>query len=263
MCDGEDGSAAPRPELSQRPVDADDPDYGTLQRLAVHALHTFVDLYVAFVTFGLYLFTFETLVLCILSVGSVTFYSRWYSYAGELRSAGTPGRSASREAAASAALPQSRAGLTRGLPLRRFTDERLSANINWTFFSFAVVFPLTFSLARSGPLAGLSSAARAHAANRACEYAQPDALPFPACARAERGVQAARACARAARADEGAARGCAAAFELSLTRPRAEQRAQYLHGTPRLELGHQRRPQRRSARASGGVCAARCGIGPA
>jgi hypothetical protein len=94
MCDGEDGSAAPRPELSQRPVDADDPDYGTLQRLAVHALHTFVDLYVAFVTFGLYLFTFETLVLCILSVGSVTFYSRWYSYAGELRSAATPGRSA-------------------------------------------------------------------------------------------------------------------------------------------------------------------------
>ena len=103
MCDGEAVSAAARPEprMSQRPVDADDPDYGTLHRLAVHALHTFVDLYVAFVTFGLYLFTFETLVLCILSVGSVTFYTHWYQFHGAWRTQrATQGRSASRTAAA-------------------------------------------------------------------------------------------------------------------------------------------------------------------
>ena len=94
------------PEMSPRPFDAEDPDSGALHRCGVHVAHTFVDLYVAFVTFALYLFTFETLLLCVLSVGSVTFFTHWYTY----------------------------------------HDERLSANINWTFFSFAVVFPLTFSL---------------------------------------------------------------------------------------------------------------------
>jgi hypothetical protein len=31
-------------------------------------------------------------------------------------------------------------------PLTCAAGERLAANINWTFFSFAVVFPLTFAL---------------------------------------------------------------------------------------------------------------------
>ena len=70
------------PRMSQRPADADDADYGALHRLGVHLVHTFVDLYVAFVTFGLYLFTFESLLLCVLSVGSVTFFTHWYSYHG-------------------------------------------------------------------------------------------------------------------------------------------------------------------------------------
>lgn len=77
-----------------------------VHRAVVQVCDTLLDYYAAFVTFALYLFTFETLLLCVLSAGSVAFYCRWYSDAG----------------------------------------ERLSANINWTFFSFAIVFPLTFSL---------------------------------------------------------------------------------------------------------------------
>ena len=125
-----DGDAAPRPlpRMSQRPADAEDPDYGTLHRLAVHVLHTFTDLYIAFTVFGVYLFTFETLLLCVLSVGSVTFFTHWYSYHGALA-----------RGDADAVVLEVHAAVPRA-------DERLSANINWTFFSFAVVFPLTFSL---------------------------------------------------------------------------------------------------------------------
>ena len=127
----DDAAPRPPPRMSQRRADADDPDYGTLHRLAVHVIHTFVDLYVAFTVFAIYLFTFETLLLCVLSVGSVTFYTHWYSYHG------TRGRSQPPP------LPHRFSHEVHAVPC---ADERLSANVNWTFFSFAVVFPLTFSL---------------------------------------------------------------------------------------------------------------------
>ena len=156
---GDAEKAAPqelRPRMSQRPADADDEDYGTLQRLGVHLVHTFVDLYVAFVTFGLYLFTFETLLLCVLSVGSVTFFTHWYTYHG----ACAPRQLAAPCAGLTPALRRrttfgSGTGLRFATPPQQLLPEAccvrrsflfFNLRINWTFFSFAVVFPLTFSL---------------------------------------------------------------------------------------------------------------------
>jgi hypothetical protein len=79
---------------------------GHLHRAYVHVADTFLDLFSAFVVWAQYLITFETLLQCVLTLGCVAFYTKWYSYAG----------------------------------------QPLNMNVNWTFFSFAVVFPLTFSL---------------------------------------------------------------------------------------------------------------------
>jgi hypothetical protein len=58
------------------------PRQGLVHRCAVHVCDTFLDLYSAAVTFALYLVTFETLLLCVLSAGSVAFYCRWYTDKG-------------------------------------------------------------------------------------------------------------------------------------------------------------------------------------
>ena len=54
-------------------------------------------------------------------------------------------------------------------------DERLSANINWTFFSFAVVFPLTFSLNEAFKRRELALAQLAQMKARSAEAQQHDA----------------------------------------------------------------------------------------
>lgn len=48
-------------------------------RAVVHVTDTFLDLYSSALTFALHLFTFETLLLCVLAAGSVSFYCKWYT----------------------------------------------------------------------------------------------------------------------------------------------------------------------------------------
>lgn len=96
-------AAPPPPSLADV---KDSAPKGRLHAAYVHVVDTFLDLFSAVVVWCSYLVTFETLLQCVLTLGCVTFYVRWYTYQG----------------------------------------LRLNANLNWTFFSFAVVFPLTFSL---------------------------------------------------------------------------------------------------------------------
>lgn len=56
-------------------------------RLRVHIQDTFLDLYAAFVIYCTVLVTLETVLLCLLSVGTVSFCVKWYDYRGEPLSA--------------------------------------------------------------------------------------------------------------------------------------------------------------------------------
>ena len=79
------GAASPPDDGGERgeaPASCDDAPKSLAHRAAVQVCDTFLDYYSAFAVFAVYLFTFETFLLCVLSAGSVSFYCVWYSDAG-------------------------------------------------------------------------------------------------------------------------------------------------------------------------------------
>jgi hypothetical protein len=144
---------------------------GLAHRFAVSCSDTFLDWYASCVTLSVALVTLETLLLCIMSALAVTFFCRWFSDNGaaEFRArcccaashsersvSRAAGRALQRASCCCAACARPIAALRVLLSLALWQRKRtralaclgarLAANINWTFFSFAVVLPLTFLL---------------------------------------------------------------------------------------------------------------------
>jgi hypothetical protein len=78
-CDLEAACDGQGPGYSDSPFEEDN---GPLHRAVVAVVDTGLDYYSSVVTFSVFLFTFETLLLCVLSAGSVAFYCKWYSDGG-------------------------------------------------------------------------------------------------------------------------------------------------------------------------------------
>ena len=110
------GAASPPDDGGERgeaPASCSDSPKSLPHRAAVQVCDTFLDYYSAFYTFAVYLFTFETLLLCVLSAGSVAFYCVWYSDAG----AWTPRRACAAACLSGCVLLPARAAQLAGTPL--------------------------------------------------------------------------------------------------------------------------------------------------